>query len=388
MTGIRSIAILAGLLLLAACESTGRPAGEETVVRVATFNIRELSGEKLDRRGDDGRFDHPQLLNAAAIIRRVRPDVLLVNEIDFDAERRENARLFVERFLRSERPGLEPLDYPEIFFEPVNTGEPSGRDLDKDGASDGPADAHGFGRYPGQYGMAILSRFPIDREGARTFRHLRWAAMPGARLPDGRDGRPAFYDAGDREILRLSSKSHWDVPVLVGGHRLHVLASHPTPPVFDGPEDRNGRRNADEIRFWADHLSGGAVAGYIVDDEGRSGGLAPEASFVVLGDLNADPHGVRVGNGPAIAALLEHPRVRDPRPRGAGGVEVSRPYEGEAAEQTSDYGRLDYVLPSRDLVIEGSGVFWPRAADPEGGLMHGDDAASDHALVWVDFRFD
>ena len=57
-----------------------------------------------------------------------------------------------------------------------------------------------------------------------------------------------------------------------GSTTLHVLASHPTPPTFDGPEDRNGRRNHDEIRFWADYISPGQ-SGYIVDDEGRSGGI-------------------------------------------------------------------------------------------------------------------
>lgn len=57
-------------------------------------------------------------------------------------------------------------------------------------------------------------------------------------------------------VLRLSSKSHWDLPDYVGDRVVHVLAAHPTPPVFDGPEDRNGLRNADEIRFWADYVAG------------------------------------------------------------------------------------------------------------------------------------
>ena len=41
-------------------------------------------------------------------------------------------------------------------------------DLDNDGRSDGPADGFGYGKYPGQYGMALYSRYPIDREKARS----------------------------------------------------------------------------------------------------------------------------------------------------------------------------------------------------------------------------
>ena len=76
------------------------------------------------------------------------------------------------------------------------------------------------------------------------------------------------------EVVRLSSKSHWDVPVKVGGHTVHVLASHPTPPTFDGEEDRNGRRNHDEIRFWADYVSPGKA-------EGDTG--SPKCTWMVLG---------------------------------------------------------------------------------------------------------
>ena len=62
--------------------------------------------------------------------------------------------------------------------------------------------------------------------------------------------------AQEQAVLRLSCKIHWDVPVQIGSETVHFLVSHPTPPAFDGPEDRNGRRNHDEIRFWADYIPG------------------------------------------------------------------------------------------------------------------------------------
>ena len=98
----------------------------------------------------------------------------------------------------------------------------------------------------------------------RTFQLFKWKDMPGNLIPT------PFYSPDEVDILRLSSKSHWDVPVRIGGKTVHFLVAHPTPPVFDGPEDRNGRRNFDEIRFWADYITPGK-SGYIYDDDGTHG---------------------------------------------------------------------------------------------------------------------
>ncbi|MEM8933326.1 MAG: endonuclease/exonuclease/phosphatase family protein, partial [Acidobacteriota bacterium] len=50
-------------------------------LRVAVFNVWELSAQKVDGGA-------PQLAAAAEIVQRTRPDILLVNEIDFDSEAR------------------------------------------------------------------------------------------------------------------------------------------------------------------------------------------------------------------------------------------------------------------------------------------------------------
>ena len=55
-----------------------------------------------------------------------------------------------------------------------------------------------------------------------------------------------------------------------------LLVAHPTPPVFDGPEDRNGRRNFDEIPLLGDYVTG--RSGYIYDDDGGRGGPKPASS--------------------------------------------------------------------------------------------------------------
>jgi endonuclease/exonuclease/phosphatase family metal-dependent hydrolase len=355
-------------------------------MRVAVFNIRELSCEKIAQRRTGGR---QQVQRAAEILRRAQPDVVLVNEIDYDTDP-NCAHRFAERYLANQRADLAPLDVPHLVYLPVNTGVPSGLDFDKNGATTDPEDAFGFGRYPGQYGMALFSRYPIESQDIRTFQKFLWKDMPGRLMPDGHEGRPAHYSPEAVAQFRLSSKSHWDVPVRIDGRTIHLLASHPTPTVFDGPEDFNGRRNFDEIRLWADYISGGEQASYIVDDEGRRGGLDSGASFVVLGDLNADPlHDPAPYGRTAISQLLDHPRIKDPRPLSQGDWPQPAdrpPYRGDRRTQTAAFGRVDYVLPSGDLEVTASGVWYPPNDDPLRALVTPPDAASDHALVWIDVR--
>jgi hypothetical protein len=191
---------------------------------------------------------------------------------------------------------------------------------------------------------------------------------------------------------------------MVGRHTVHFLVSHPTPPVFDSAEDRNGRRNHDEIRLWADYISP-LRSGYIYDDVGRRGGLRPWESFVIAGDQNSDPFDGDSVPGSA-QQLLDHPRVASYRtPASAGGPEATElqgganlTHEGNPAYDTADFAdtapgnlRVDYVLPNRLLFILRSGVFWPTTDDPLFRLtgvfdpdLPGGFPSSDHRLVWID----
>jgi hypothetical protein len=295
------------------------------------------------------------------------------------------------------------VDYPYSYVAPSNTGIPSGHDLDNNDAVGGGNDAFGFGAYAGQYGMVVYSKYPIETSRVRTFQTFRWADMPGAMLPDNpATVAPAdWYSPAELEDVRLSSKSHWDVPIRVGRETVHFLVSHPTPPVFDGPEDRNGTRNFDEIRFWADYVSGGHRARYIYDDQGQRGGLHPEATFVIAGDQNSDPLDGDSVPG-AIQQLLDHPFVNDHNaPTSPGGPEAAELQGGantshlsDPAFDTADFAdtspgnlRADYVLPSRDLRIARSAVFWP-TTDSDLFRLTGvwPFPTSDHRLVWVDVR--
>lgn len=350
---------------------------QPNTARIATFNAslsRDAAGQLLAEL-EDG--TGTQIRNVAETIRRVRPDILLINEFDHDRTGRAY-RLFNSAFLESPEIDGAPWPMEPVFSAPSNTGLQTGEDVDGDGSKGGPADAHGFGRFEGQYAMVLYSRFPLAAsKPPRTFQSMLWRDLPGARLPDKTPGSGAgdFYPPEAAAALRLSSKNHWDVPIaLPDGRTLHILASHPTPPVFDGPEDRNGLRNADEIRFWSLYLEDDVA---LHDDTGQPGGLPKDAHFAIVGDLNNDPE---KGDGlnAAIEALLAHPRVQDPRPASAEGGTDTASFAGGPL-------RVDYVLPSASLTVQASGVFWPGQDDPGFPLIGPDGrATSDHRLVWVD----
>ena len=364
---------------------------------MATFNVSmeghnyvqpgaTPSGQELPVALSNG--EHPQIRNIAEIIQRVRPDIVLLNEFDYHPDSRRALQPFVDRYLKRRQSGREPIDFPHVYQGPVNTGVDSGVVLHRHSEPSGSGqNAFGYGLYPGQYGMLLLSRFPIARESIRSFQTFLWKDMPGNLMQDMRDEHgELWYPAAAREKLRLSSKSHWDIPIRIGAEVLHVLASHPTPPVFDGPEDRNGRRNHDEIRFWVDFLGDESDSAYIYDDAGQRGGLRGQR-FVLLGDLNAS-----IDEGDArregIAALLGHHRVRrGPLPRSDGG-RANRADSPFSSAHTAAWGlRVDYVLPSTaGWRAVDAGVFWPTPQHPLHRLVKDRRASSDHRLVWMDLE--
>jgi hypothetical protein len=376
-------------------------AGSESI-RFATFNAslnRNTEGQLI---ADLSTPANAQARTVAEIIQRARPEVLLINEFDFDSGS-VALRLFQDNYLSVSQNGAAPIVYPYRFTAPSNTGIPSGFDFNNNGVIGGPDDAYGFGFFPGQFGMAVYSMHPILYSEIRTFQNFLWKDMPGARLPDD-PATPApadWYSPEELAVFRLSSKSHWDVPIRVGRDTIHFLVSHPTPPVFDGPEDRNGTRNFDEIRLWADYITPGPSNFYIYDDAGNRGGLAPYSRFVIAGDENSDPlDGDSIAG--SIQQLLDHPLVNTKvTPSSAGAVEAAllqgganTTHRGDPKFDTADFAdsapgnlRADYVLPRKNLKIVDAAVLWPLQSDPLFRLTGVFPfPSSDHRLVWVDVR--
>ena len=427
------VLVFALVLLMATLLVVPNPAtakGPPEPVRFATFNAslnRDNAGDALTHLSDP--FDplepnvalrnfRKQAANVAEIIQRIRPQVVLINEFDFYADN-ALAEAFQENYLSVSHNGTEAIEYPYVFVAESNTGilpTPPADDLlrydfDNNGSFGRPGDAFGFGFFPGQFGMAVFSQHPIITSEIRTFQNFLWKDMPGALLPDdpATTAAPAdWYSPAELDIFRLSSKSHWDVPISIGGTTVHFLVSHPTPPVFDDPPafpagvDFNGRRNFDEIRLWADYATPDA-GGYIYDDAGVHGGLKPGSKFVIAGDQNSDPLDGDSIPG-SIQQLLDNPRINTTvTPASLGAMEqaalqggINDDHLSPAQFDTADFGdvapgnlRADYVLPSRNLRIVDAAVFWPEITDPLFRLvfdasMRFGVASSDHRLVWVD----
>ncbi|MCF3972672.1 endonuclease/exonuclease/phosphatase family protein [Paracoccus salsus] len=302
---------------------------------------------------DIGRED-PQVLAAAQVIAAARPDVILLTGIDWDHDGRA-----LESFSGTLRKA--GLDLSHSFTSRPNSGMATGLDLNGDGRLGTADDAQGWGQFTGQNAMAVLSRLPLgavtDHTGAL------WRDLPGTLMPP--DTAPELA-----AIQRLSSTAHWDVPVETPDGTLHLLAWAATPPVFDGPEDRNGRRNHDEAAFWLGHL--------------------PDAPFVLIGNFNLDLIDGE-GRPEALHALLG--MAQDPEPRGAWQppqAGANSRHKGDPALDTADFDddgpgnlRVDYILPARALTVTAGGVIWPSPDDP---LAPAVQAASDHRLVWVDLE--
>lgn len=322
------------MILLAAGLAQAEP------LRIATFNT------ELSRKGpglllrDILRGDDPAVLSSTKAILAVAPDIIVLQGLDYDLEGRALAAL-------ADQLAEAGLSYPYRFAAPPNAGRQSDVDLDGDGKRGGPGDAQGYGRFFGQGAMAILSRHPFLPDAFQDFSTFLWKDLPGTLFPMI-DGKP-FGGKDAHAVQRLSSNSHWSLPVQVPElGPVTLLTYHATPPVFDGPEDRNGRRNHDETTFWIHHLEG-------------SIGTPPDGLFVLLGGANLDPDRSE-GRKAAISALLTHPALQDPLP------DLATVYWDSTGPM-----RVDYIFPSQDWQIVDAGLHWPDGNE-----------ASRHALVWVD----
>lgn len=371
---------------------TASAADDSKGVRYAAFNVIELETERVQQAGDE------QAQAAARIIQEVRPDVLVINELTNNLQQGKytdttNIEAFVENYLSVPQcDDLDGIEYPYTLQPTSNTGVLPEEEFDfnKDGqAGVRPGDAYGFGQYPGHYAFAVASRYPIEEAGIRTFRKFLWADMPDNLLPidDGdhdinEDG--IYLTEEETEVYRLSSKTHIDVPIRVDGETVHGLFAHPTPPTFDGPNNFNGRWNHDEVRFFADYVAGEE---YIYDDSGTTGGLDDDASYVLMGDMNAAPDGDRPLD-PAGTFLFENDDFDTSRlPTSPGGAQRGNPYATRfGGDIEGVIEQIDYVLPSPDRSLRDSAVVWPSENAEKQGLRSDVRTASDHRLVWANIE--
>ena len=282
-----------------------------------------------------------------AVIARADADILVLGDVDWDHTHTGLTAL------QAKLAGLG-RSYPHMWFPKPVSGQPSGFDLDGDGRLGEREDNLGYGRFTGDNGVALLSRLPL-RNG-RTHHDILWAS---------RGDLTGLVPDGAAAILPLTSAAMWEVEVA----GLTLIGFANTAPTFDGPEDRNGVRNKDQLAFLAERAQKVHLP-------------------VLLGRTNLDPFDGDGARG-AIQALLNHPTLQDPRPASAGGRMASNPanHQGDPSLDTADWQdgpgplRVDVVLPSVDLTVTEAGVLWPAPDDPFAAVVAQSGA---NRLVWVD----
>jgi hypothetical protein len=273
-------------------------------------------------------------------ISQAAPDVLVLTDFDYDLDGLALAA-FAQGF---------GARYPYLFALRPNAGLATGHDIDGNGWTGDARDAQGYGRFAGDGGIAIMSRYPIEVEAVTDLSAVLWRDLPDAVLPQVDDA--SFFPPEVLDILRLSSNAHWIVPIrLPDATLVSIMAFAATPPVFDGPEDMNGLRSRDELKLW-EHVLDGKF------------GPIPD-SFVLAGNSNLDPTGGE-GDRAAMAVFLARADLTDPH----------------AGTTNADWGpesagklRVIYVLPSAEWQVVG--------ASGSGPLT---DKGGSHALVWVDIH--
>ena len=273
-------------------------------------------------------------------IMQAAPDVLVLTDFDYDLDGLALAA-FAQGF---------DARYPYLFAHRPNAGLATGHDIDGNGWTGDARDAQGYGRFAGDGGIAILSRYPIEVDAVTDLSTMLWRDLPNAVLPQV-DGVP-FFSPDILDILRLSSSAHWIVPIRLPDDTLvSIMAFAATPPVFDGPEDMNGLRCRDELKLWEHVLDGtfGLTLG----------------SFVLAGNSNLDPTGGQ-GDRAAMAAFLARADLTDPH---------SGTTNADWGPESAGKLRVSYVLPSADWQVTGASGSGPST-----------DTGGAHALVWVDVR--
>ena len=382
---LAAAATAAALITPPAAAATPSPPGN--TVRFATFN----ASLNRARRGPAAsptcrRPTTPRPATVAEIIQRVRPDVLLINEFDFDADGTA-LRLFQQQLpvrRRTTAPRRSATRYR--FIAPSNTGIPSGFDLNNYGTSiGGPGRRLRLRRLPGpvRHGRLLAATRstpttsgPSSTSSGRTCRarccpttrppRRRPTGTPPRSWPSSRCRPRATGTCRSRSAARPSTS--WSA----------------TPPrrCSTVPRTATARRNHDEIRLWADYVTPGAERLHLRRRRQARRARARGAAFVIAGRPELRPARRRQHPrlDPAAAGQPAGQHHRHPDQRRGRSEQAEAAGRGRTSPTESDPRvrhrrlrrqlpgpgnlRADYVLPSSDLRIRNSGIFWPTVDDP------------------------
>ncbi|MBL7671135.1 MAG: hypothetical protein JNM39_11690 [Bdellovibrionaceae bacterium] len=328
-------------------------------LRIVHFNIKELDSVKLGQGTKNS-----QVAAAVSVLRKLNPDFLSINEMQFDLPGIPSASFQSHGENSMGMMNLLSLGWPQISigFGPSNTGTLAKKIPNTDNYTTNSlrrelADPVNFGVFPAEYSVAGATRFPV---GARLFvQDLKWRDFrPDRDLSKFKD---AAGNALDPNKIELFDKNFMDMVVKIEGRDVHFILLH-TVPVHDFGKDGspNSVRNADQLSFLEWYLTG--KTDFVPPDSLPVKPLEPGALFVAMGDWNVD---VRDKNLPGALVLQ---RLFDKTNLWMDPSQLDFTYESQSFYVPPYQDQLDYIITSKStgLVIKKGGVYAPFARENRG----------------------
>ena len=299
------------------------------------------------------------MVAAQNILKKLAPDLLSLNEIQYDLPGVPDAGFATTgQNLNKLAPRIGMGQATSVFF-PANTGMNAKPQADGSYILESPtdeqrrlfADPVNFGMFPGQYSTGLLSR--LDVLSVKEFHNISWKQVhPDLSLADFTDsnGEPLPED------MSLFDKNFTHVVVRFQDKPLHLILFHTVPSFHFGNERTpNFQRNLDQLRFLQWYL--GSDQSGITQVEGIEP-LKKGASFVAMGDWNVDPESDNPGARVIIELHAEFQMWTEER---------VVTYHGSSFASGGFVAQFDYILLSKDLKVVKSGVYQPDAQRQELG---------------------
>lgn len=313
-------------------------------VRVATFDVNLRGQQPGALAADLAGGGNLNAERVAKSIQQADADIVLLTGFDADETA---ARTLNDEYLLHPQDDERAVDYPYVYAGPSNKGAPSGADLDKDKVVGGPGDAWGYGDFPGQGSMVLLSKHPIDEDRVQTVTKQRWSQVPGNSISE------AGLSGAIAQAMPVMESGLWDVPVEVAGSTVRIIAvqaDHGEDPVSYAVP-----RHRDQLRVVGDWVSGAA---YLQDDEDWPA-VATEP-YVVLGEL---------GEG-----ALENPESS-----------ILREQLGSNGQRENN--DVNYILPAEALKIARQGAIRDQQLSAPVPSQDPSSVARTPELLWSDLKF-
>ncbi|MBW2522711.1 MAG: endonuclease/exonuclease/phosphatase family protein [Deltaproteobacteria bacterium] len=353
-------------------DGSGGGGGPSGSVRIAQFNVQGLSTDKLLDPANG------QVRAVTEIVARFDPDILCIEELEYDLEgvpvaeqvpgRFDGGAQNAARIAAALNAATSGAPYEHTLITLSNSGflwaGPDNGVLEFGSRGAGELADMNYG---------IVSRYPILKDQVRVVTDVAWSDLPDNVTAQMQSEIGAVVPEG----YPLFSKALVIAPIDVDGEVLVIVLLHPVPPIIYPTWPY---RNHDELGG-ARALLDGVLPG--VDP------LPEDARFVLVGDLNADPDDGDSLPG-AIRQLLDHPRLVPYQPEGAGtggnnpqrNTNVSDCPSTTPIDPTASFQlQLDYLMPSATIgePLDG-GVFFPAESADFDLACRG----SDHMMLWAE----